>query len=122
MQLNHTHDISLNKIEAIVQTDKLARVKSTLASVGITTLRFTPTRSTTTRDSKLLYYREVGYIKNSTEHLKIEVVVREDLTNSVVKLIVQAARTEAVEDIEVLVLPIAQAVRISTNEISSTIQ
>jgi nitrogen regulatory protein P-II 1 len=119
MQLGNTRDVSLNKIEAIVQTDKLACVKSALAGEGITILRFSLIQCATTLCSRITYCRGVNYVQNFVERLKIEIVAPEQLTDSVVKLIVQAAGTEAVEDVEVLVIPIAQAVRIATNEIPS---
>ena len=53
---------------------------------------------------------------NFVPHVKLEVICRDDLTQSVVEAIQKGAHTGLREDGKIYISPIEEAVRISTNE------
>jgi nitrogen regulatory protein P-II 1 len=104
----------MNKIETIIQPDKLEEVKDALLKVGIIGMIVTDAQGFGRQKGQILLYRGVKY---TTQFLiKIETVVSDEMTDKAVDGIVQAARKGDVMEGEVLVIPVSRIVLIRGGE------
>ena len=106
----------MRKIEAIVKPFKLEEVKDAIAGVGVTGMTVTEVKGFGRQKGHTEIYRGSEYTVDFLPKLKIEIVVEEDETDSVVDAIVKAAKTGKIGDGKVFVSTIDSAVRIRTEE------
>jgi len=106
----------MKKIEAIVKPFKLEEVKDAIAGVGVTGMTVTEVKGFGRQKGHTEIYRGSEYTVDFLPKLKIEIVVEEDETDSVVDAIVKAAKTGKIGDGKVFVSTIDSAVRIRTEE------
>lgn len=106
----------MNKIEAIIQPDKLEDVKEALLKVGIIGMIVTSAQGFGRQKGQTFLYRGTQYTAQSLSKIKIETVVSDEMTNVAVDVIVQATRKGAIGEGEVLVLPVGQIVLIRGEE------
>lgn len=107
----------MNKVEAIIRPERLDKVKDALANAGFAGLNVVPV---TGRGKQ----RGVTHVGRSGERvfidmlpkLKLEVVCQDADTQTVVSIIVDNARTGAIGDGKVFVLPVSDAYRVRTGE------
>lgn len=106
----------MKKIEAIVKPFKLEEVKDAIAGVGVTGMTVTEVKGFGRQKGHTEIYRGSEYTVDFLPKLKIELVVEEDESDSVVDAIVKAAKTGKIGDGKVFVSTIDSAVRIRTEE------
>ena len=106
----------MKKIEAIVKPFKLEEVKDAISGVGVTGMTVTEVKGFGRQKGHTEIYRGSEYTVDFLPKLKIEIVVDEDETDSVVDAIVKAAKTGKIGDGKVFVSTIDSAVRIRTEE------
>ena len=108
----------MKKVEAIIRTQKLDAVKLALLSAGIIGMTISEVKgfgrqkgtTTTTR------YRGNEYKIEFVTKIRIEVIVEDELADTVVREISLAARTDTIGDGKIFVHPVAEIVRIRTGE------
>jgi nitrogen regulatory protein P-II 1 len=106
----------VNKIEAIIQPDKLEDVKEALLKAGIVGMTVTEVRGFGRQKGQTTLYRGAKYTAQFLNKIKIESVVSDEMTDTAVDVIVQAARKGDIGDGKVFVIPVGRIVRIRTGE------
>lgn len=109
----------MKKIEAIIKPFKLEEVKSALNDLNITGMTITEVKGFGRQRGHKEVYRGAEYQVDFIPKVKIDLVVDDDLSEQVVKTIVEAANTDKVGDGKIFVLPMENAVRIRTGETGS---
>ena len=93
----------MKKLEIIIRPSALDNVKDKLASLDIHGMTCTEVRG---------FGRQRGH----TEVYRLEIVVHDSMTESVVQAVMEAARTGNVGDGKIFVTPVENAWRIRTGE------
>ena len=106
----------MKKIEAIVKPFKLDEVREALAEVGVTGLTVAEVKGFGRQKGHTELYRGAEYVVDFLPKVKIDVVVSDNLVDSVIEAIVKAARTGKIGDGKIFVTAVEQVVRIRTGE------
>lgn len=106
----------MKKVEAIIKPYKLEEVKEALAKVGIQGLTVTEVKGFGRQKGHKELYRGAEYVVEFLPKVKLEIVVRDDMLETVIKAIVETASTGRIGDGKIFVLPVEEAIRIRTGE------
>lgn len=106
----------MKKVEAIIKPFKLDEVKDALSEVGVQGMTVTEVKGFGRTGGKKEVYRGSAYVVDFVPKVKLEIVVSDDLTHSVLDAIEKSAKTGRIGDGKVFVSPIDEAVRIRTGE------
>ena len=109
----------MKKIEAIIKPFRLEEVKSALNNLNISGMTITEVKGFGRQRGHREVYRGAEYEVDFIPKVKIDLVVDDDLSDQVVKAIVETANTNKVGDGKIFVLPVEDAVRIRTGETGS---
>jgi len=113
---NETKDYAMKKVEAIIKPFKLDEVKDALSEVGVQGMTVTEVKGFGRTGGKKEVYRGSAYVVDFVPKVKLEVVVADSQTQSVIDAIEKSAKTGRIGDGKIFVTPIEQAVRIRTGE------
>lgn len=108
--------ILMKKIEAIIKPFKLDEVKEALQDVGVQGLTVTEIKGFGRQKGHTELYRGAEYVVDFLPKVKIEVVITDDMSDSVIEAIVSAAKTDKIGDGKIFVTSVEQAIRIRTGE------
>lgn len=103
-------------IMAIIKPFKLDEVREALTELGIQGLTVSEVKGFGRQKGQTEIYRGAEYAVNFLPKVKIELVVSDDLAESVVESIQKAANTGRIGDGKIFVLDVARAIRIRTGE------
>lgn len=106
----------MKKIEAIIKPFKLDDVKEALNKLGIQGMTVTEVKGYGRQKGHKEIYRGAEYVVDFTPKIKIEVVVKAEMADSVIQAIQDAARTGKVGDGKIFVYNLSEAVRVRTGE------
>lgn len=106
----------MKKIEAIIRPFKLDEVKVALVNAGIIGMTVSEVRGFGRQKGQTERYRGSEYTVEFLQKLKIEVVVEENLVDTVIDKIMVAARTGEIGDGKIFISDIDGVVRIRTGE------
>ncbi|MBI1178675.1 P-II family nitrogen regulator [bacterium] len=106
----------MKKIEAIIKPFKLEEVKDALAEVGVEGMTVTEVKGFGRQKGHTEIYRGSEYTVDFLPKIKIEIVVGDSVADAAVAAIVKAAKTGKIGDGKVFLSPVAEAVRIRTEE------
>ena len=104
-------------ITSIIKPFKLDEVREALAEVCVTGLTVTEVKGFGRQKGHTELYRGAEYVVDFLPKVKVEVVVSDNLVETVTESIIKAARTGKIGDGKIFVSPIEQAIRIRTGEI-----
>jgi nitrogen regulatory protein PII len=104
-------------ITSIIKPFKLDEVREALAEIGVTGLTVTEVKGFGRQKGHTELYRGAEYVVDFLPKVKVEVVVSNDLVDTVTEAIVKAARTGKIGDGKIFVSSIEQAIRIRTGEV-----
>jgi len=107
----------MNKIEAIIRPEKLEAVKDALAEAGFVGLNIVQVVGRGVQ--KGIVHAGRGSEAHAIDMLpkvKLEVVVRDADTETVLQIIAETARTGHIGDGKIFVIPVADVVRVRTDE------
>ena len=104
-------------ITAIIKPFKLDEVREALAEVGVTGLTVTEVKGFGRQKGHTELYRGAEYVVDFLPKVKVEVVVADNLVETVTESIIKAARTGKIGDGKIFVSPVEQAIRIRTGEV-----
>jgi nitrogen regulatory protein P-II 1 len=110
----------VKKIEAIIKPFKLEDVKSALADLGIEGMTVTEVKGFGRQKGHTEIYRGSEYTVDFLPKIKVEVVVADEMADSVVKAVVANAKTGKIGDGKVFVVPVEESIRIRTGETGSS--
>ncbi|MGK7950349.1 MAG: P-II family nitrogen regulator [Xenococcaceae cyanobacterium] len=109
----------MKRVEAIIRTHKLDEVKLALLSSGIIGMTISEIKGFGRQKGTTTRYRGNEYKIEFIPKMKIEVVVEDELVDTVVREISLAARTNTIGDGKIFVYPVSEIVRIRTGEKNS---
>jgi nitrogen regulatory protein PII len=121
----------MNLILAIIQPSKLDAIKEALVKVGIQGMTVTGAKGFGRQKGRplaflgLLDMEGKPFKVDFVPKVRIEIVVNDDITDTVVDTIVSTAKTGTIGDGKLFVIPISRAIRIRTseeNEVALTVE
>ena len=108
--------IKMKKIEAIIKPFKLDEVKEALQEIGVQGLSVVEVKGFGRQKGHTELYRGAEYVVDFLPKVKIEVVLADDLVDSAIESITNAAKTDKIGDGKIFVSTVEQAIRIRTGE------
>ncbi len=106
----------MQKIEAIIQPSRLDAVKAALVEVGISGITILEARGHGRQKGHTEFYRGREYEVDLLPKVKIEMVIADEMLDSVVNAISSAARTGKIGDGKIFISKIDEAIRIRNDE------
>ncbi|MBT5640067.1 MAG: P-II family nitrogen regulator [Rhodobiaceae bacterium] len=106
----------MKHIMAIIKPFKLDDVRKALVELGVQGLSVTEIKGFGRQKGHTEIYRGTEYEVSFLPKIQISVVVSDELSDSVVDAILNAAKTGQIGDGKIFVLPVEKAVRIRTGE------
>jgi len=106
----------MKKVEAIIRHFKLEDVKNALSAQGIKGMTITEVRGFGRQKGHTEMYRGTEYAVDFVPKVKLEVVVDNDLSKSVIDTILRSAQTGQIGDGKIFVSDLQDVIRIRTGE------
>jgi nitrogen regulatory protein P-II 1 len=106
----------MTKLEAVIQPSKLDAVKEALIAMGIDGLTVLEVRGHGRQKGHTEFYRGREYSIDLLPKLKVEIVLRDEVVDDVVKAIIGAAQTGKIGDGKIFLSHIDEAIRIRNEE------
>ncbi|MEN9579060.1 MAG: hypothetical protein RJA70_2069 [Pseudomonadota bacterium] len=106
----------MKKVEAIIKPFKLDEVKDALSEIGVQGMTVTEVKGFGRTGGKKEVYRGSAYVVDFVPKVKVEIVVADNQTQSVIDAIEKSAKTGRIGDGKIFVSTIDQAIRIRTGE------
>jgi len=106
----------VKKVEAIIKPFKLDDVRDRLGEVGVSGLTVSEVRGFGRSGGKASIYPGAEYIVDFVPKVKLELVIPDQLVHQVIDAIIEAAHTGHPGDGKIFVMPVDEAIRISTGE------
>jgi len=106
----------MTKVEAIIQPSKFEAVREVLAELGVEGMTISDVRGHGRQKGHTEVYRGREYTVDLLPKIKIEVVLPDDLVDSTIEAISQAARTGKIGDGKIFLSKIDQAIRIRNQD------
>lgn len=106
----------MKKIEAIIREEKLEPVKLALEELGVISMTITQVSGRGSQKGIALQWRVGDYRVDFLPKTKIEIVVDDLTSDTVVATICHVARTGRVGDGKIFVLPVENAIRVRTGD------
>lgn len=106
----------MKKIEAIIRPERLERVKVALEEIGIVGMTVTEVRGRGRQKGMRMQFRGREMEVDLLPKVKVEVVVKDEVVDSVIETMTGAARTGNVGDGKIFVIPVERVVRVRSGE------
>ncbi len=106
----------MKKVEAIIKPFKLDSVKEGLMEIGIKGLTVSEVKGYGRQKGHTEIYRGAEYVVDFLPKVKIEIVVEDEMVDTVVEKIIETSKTGKVGDGKIFIIPIEDAIRIRTGE------
>ncbi len=106
----------MKKIEAIIKPFKLDEVKEALHEVGIQGITVLEAKGFGRQKGHTELYRGAEYVVDFLPKVKIEVVVEDNMAESVVEAVKTSTQTGRIGDGKIFISSIDEAIRIRTGE------
>ena len=106
----------MKKIEATIKPFKLDDVKQALSEIGIMGMTVTEVKGHGRQKGHKEIYRGAEYQVDFLPKTKIEIIVDQSMVDSVVKKILESARTGKIGDGKIFVMPVEEVIRVRTGE------
>ena len=110
----------MKKIEAIIKPFKLDDVKDALNKIGVTGMTITEVKGFGRQRGHKEIYRGAEYQVDFVPKVQIGIVVDTELSDKVVDVIKQTAKTGKIGDGKIFISSLEEAVRIRTGETGSS--
>lgn len=106
----------MKKIEVITRPYKLDEIKEALTTIGIRGMTVSEARGFGRQRGHKEVYRGAEYQVDFVAKIKMEIVIDDDMLDSALEAIQNAARTGGVGDGKIFISTIDQVIRIRTGE------
>ena len=106
----------MKMVTAIIKPFKLDDVRESLSEIGIQGLTATEVKGFGRQKGHTEMYRGAEYVVDFLPKLKLEIAIREDVVESAVEAIINAAQTGKIGDGKIFVSNIEETIRIRTGE------
>jgi nitrogen regulatory protein P-II 1 len=106
----------MKRIEAIIKSFKLDEVKDRLYQVGARGMTVSEVRGFGRTGGKREVYRGSAYTVDFVPKVRVQIVVDDEMVQTIVDAILASARTGEIGDGKIFISPVADVVRIRTGE------
>jgi nitrogen regulatory protein P-II 1 len=106
----------MKKIEAVIRVEKLEEVTEALETLGCPGMMITHIEGHGRQKGLVEQFRGREYKVNFLPKIKIEIIVKDDQLDKIVKVISGIARTGEIGDGKVFIYPVDDVLRIRTGE------
>jgi nitrogen regulatory protein P-II 1 len=106
----------MTKVEAIIQTAKLEAVKTALHEIGVEGMTVLEVRGHGRQKGHTEVYRGREYTVDLIPKIKIEMVLGDDMVDSVTQAIITSAQTGKIGDGKIFLSRVDEAIRIRNDE------
>ena len=106
----------MKKVEASIKPFKLNDVQEALNKIGIQGMTINEVKGFGRQKGHKEIYRGSEYEVNFISKIKIELIIRAEMVDQVIKTISETAYTGKVGDGKIFVLPVEKTIRIRTGE------
>jgi nitrogen regulatory protein P-II 1 len=106
----------MKKIEAIIKPFKLDEVRDALHGIGVKGMTITEVKGFGRQKGHTELYRGAEYVVDFIPKVKIEVVVPDNMSGTVVEVLEMTGKTGKIGDGKIFVFPVEEAVRIRTGQ------
>jgi nitrogen regulatory protein P-II 1 len=106
----------MKRIEAIIKSFKLDEVKDRLYQVGARGMTVSEVRGFGRTGGKREVYRGSTYTVDFVPKVRIQIVVDDEMVQTIVDAILVSARTGEIGDGKIFISPMADVIRIRTGE------
>lgn len=106
----------MKKIEAIIKPFKLDDVRQALSEIGVTGMTAIEVKGFGRQKGHTELYRGAEYVIDFLPKVKLDVIINDELVDSCIDTITNAARTGKIGDGKIFVSNIEKIVRIRTGE------
>ena len=106
----------MKKLEAIIKPFKIEEVKEALADLGIEGMTLSEVKGFGHQTAHTEVYRDAHYQVDFLPRIKVEIVVADDRLETVILVVLKAARTGKTGDGKLFITPVEQVIRIRTEE------
>lgn len=103
-------------IIATIKPFKLDEVREALTDAGVRGMMVTEIKGFGSQSGHTEIYRGAEYAVNFVPKIKLEIVVNDDVADTIVQTITSTAQTGKIGDGKVFVLDVEQAIRVRTGE------
>jgi nitrogen regulatory protein P-II 1 len=110
----------MKKIEAIIKPFTIDAVKEELGRIGVSGLTAYEVKGFGRQKGHTEMYRGSEYVVDFLPKVKLEIIVRDDQADAVVKAIIAKARTGKIGDGKIFVTQLSDVIRIRTEERGET--
>lgn len=106
----------MKKIEAIIRPFKLDDVREALSEIGVRGMTLTEIKGYGRQKGHTELYRGSEYKIDFLPKVKLEIIAKDEMVDSVVSTIIKAAKTGQVGDGKIFVTPVEDVIRVRTEE------
>lgn len=106
----------MKKIEVIIKPFKLEDVKDALVEAGVTGMTVYDVKGYGRQQGHSELYRGAEYVVDFLPKIKIDIVVKDEMVDSIINTIVNSAKTGKIGDGKIFVSSLDEVVRIRTEE------
>jgi nitrogen regulatory protein PII len=106
----------MKKIEAIIRPFKLDDVREALSEMGVRGMTLTEVKGYGRQKGHTELYRGSEYKIDFLPKIKIEIIAKDAMVESIVSTIIKAAKTGQVGDGKIFVYPVEDVIRVRTEE------
>ena len=106
----------MKKIEAVIRPFKLDDVREALSEIGVQGMTLTEVKGYGRQKGHTEMYRGSEYKIDFLPKIKIEIIAKDSMADSIVSAIIKAAKTGEVGDGKIFVSTIDDVVRVRTEE------
>ena len=106
----------MKMLMAVIKPFKLDEVREALTAIGVEGLTVSEVKGYGRQKGQTEIYRGAEYEVNFLPKVKIEVALKDELTDKAVEAIAAAAKTDKIGDGKIFVLDMSYAMRIRTGE------
>ena len=106
----------MKKVEAIIKPFKLDDVKEALNAIGIQGMTVSEVKGYGRQKGHKEIYRGAEYVVDFIPKVKVEITIKADQVDEVVRTVREAANTGTIGDGKIFVLSVEQAIRVRTGE------
>ncbi len=103
-------------IVAVIKPFKIDEVREALITAGVRGMMVSEVKGFGTQSGHTEVYRGAEYVVQFVPKLRLEIVVPDDLADTVVRTIARTARTEKIGDGKIFILDVEGVMRIRTGE------
>lgn len=107
----------MKMISVVLKPFKLDAVRESLSELGVTGMTVTEVKGFGRQKGHTEMYRGAEYVVDFMPKVRLDIAASDDMVQSIVTAIIEAANTGKIGDGKIFVTPLEQVIRIRTGEV-----